>query len=95
MLYLRFIDKIFMVCKKSQNELKIFMKDLNKNHLSKRYLHVISRQPYPFQKNTPYSQTVQLKCIFSTFEEYVKHSRAHLGKFVDKESEKKIYQKPN
>ena len=34
MLYLRFIDDIFMIWTKSENELKIFMKDLNTKHTS-------------------------------------------------------------
>ena len=34
MLYLRFIDDIFMVWTKSENELKMFMKDLNTKHTS-------------------------------------------------------------
>ena len=34
MLYLRFIDDIFMIWIKSENELKMFMKDLNTKHTS-------------------------------------------------------------
>ena len=37
MLYLRFIIDIFMMWAKSENEFKIFMKDLSTKHPSKKF----------------------------------------------------------
>ena len=110
-IYLRYIDDIFMVWIKSESELRQFMNEINHNHQSinfdfkfskenmesldtllyidsnnrlqttfykkptdwQNYLHAESAHPFSLKKGIPYSQTLRIKGIYSTFEEYRTH----------------------
>ena len=48
------------------------------------YLHSKSAHPFSLKKSIPYSQALRIKRICSTFEEYRKHSRDLIKRFVEK-----------
>ena len=121
-LFLRYIDDIFMVWTKSEKQLKDFMSELNKKHSSLKFdfefvckriefLHTLvyinqqnklqttlfqkssnrqnfvnakSEHPYPLNKSIPYCQTLRIRRICSTFQDYHSHPRKLNEQFVDK-----------
>ena len=59
MLCLRFVDDIFMICIKSENELKNLMKDLNTKHPSIRFDFKYSKEKIEFLNTLIYKDQLQ------------------------------------
>ena len=105
MLYLRFVDDIFMIWTKSEKKLKNLMKDLNTKYPSIKFDFEYSKDKIEFldtviraDHRQKLQTTLNLKpassqnsFFFSTFQEYVKHSRALIEKSVDKGYDQKKY----
>ena len=66
----------------SKNRLQTIL--YKKPTVCQNYLHVKSAHPFSLKKSIPYSQTLRIKHIFSTFEEYRKHSQDLIKRFVEK-----------
>ena len=105
-IYLCYIDDIFMVCIKSESELRQWMSKINKKKSvrsdfksSKESIEFLDTLVYTNSKNRlqtksiPYSQALRIKSICSTFEEYRKYSQDLAKRFFEKGYNESIVRK--
>ena len=90
-LFLRYIDDIFIAGTKSEKQLKDFISDLNQKHCCIKFDYKFdSKQIEPNKLKTTLlrkpsdRQALRIRQICSTFPDYHDHSREIIEKFVNK-----------
>ena len=63
---------------------------LRKSSDRQNFLNAKSKHPYSLKKSIPYSQALQIRQIYSTFQEYHSHSRKLAEEFVKKGYKKNV-----
>ena len=77
---IEFLDTLVYINSKNRIQTILYKKPTD----CQNYLHAKSAQLFSLKKSIPYSQTLRIKRICSTFEEYRKHSQDLIKRFFEK-----------